>query len=106
MFRLLVYGVFFDIFFDKENIVLRFILNRGIIRFISNEGFILDNNRVFKNIRKNLFFKLVNGEEEEENIEEEFNLDFYSDFKFYVVFNINELNFNENIYYKFLNGVL
>lgn len=101
-----VHGVSFDISFDKENTVPRSTPNRGIIRSISNEGLTLDNNRVSKNIRKNLSFKPVNGEEEEENIEEELNLDSYSDLKSYVALNTNELNSNENIHYKLPNGAL
>ncbi|KAF5913991.1 hypothetical protein HPG69_010149 [Diceros bicornis minor] len=101
-----VHGISFDISFDKENTVQRSTPNRGITRSISNEGLTLNNNRVSKNIRKNLSFKPVNGEEEEENIEEELNIDSYSDFKSYMPLNTNELNSNENIHYKLPNGAL
>ncbi|XP_014926987.2 calmodulin-regulated spectrin-associated protein 2 isoform X5 [Acinonyx jubatus] len=101
-----VHGVSFDISFDKENTVHRSTPNRGITRSISNEGLTLNNNRVSKNIRKNLSFKPVNGEEEAESIEEELNTDCHSDLKSYMPLNTNELNSNENIHYKLPNGAL
>ncbi|XP_073740704.1 calmodulin-regulated spectrin-associated protein 2 isoform X5 [Callorhinus ursinus] len=101
-----VHGVSFDISFDKENTVHRSTPNRGITRSISNEGLTLNNNRVSKNIRKNLSFKPVNGEEEAESIEEELNIDSHSGLKSYTPLNTNELNSNENIHYKLPNGAL
>ncbi|KAF0877199.1 CAMP2 protein, partial [Crocuta crocuta] len=101
-----VHGVSFDISFDKENTVPRSTPNRGITRSISNEGLTLNNNRLSKNIRKNLSFKPVNGEEEAESIEEELNIDSHSDLRSYMPRNTNELNSNENIHYKLPNGAL
>ncbi|XP_048213242.1 calmodulin-regulated spectrin-associated protein 2 isoform X1 [Perognathus longimembris pacificus] len=101
-----VHGVSFDISFDKEDSVPKSTPNRGITRSISNEGLTLNNNRASKHIRKNLSFKPVNGEEEEESIEEELNVDPHSDLKPYMPLNTNELNSNENVPYKLPNGAL
>ncbi|XP_064450100.1 calmodulin-regulated spectrin-associated protein 2 isoform X3 [Mirounga angustirostris] len=101
-----VHGVSFDISFDKENTVHRSTPNRGITRSISNEGLTLNSNRVSKNVRKNLSFKPVNGEEEAEGIEEELDIDSHSGLKSYTPLNTNELNSNENIHYKLPNGAL
>ncbi|XP_032955356.1 calmodulin-regulated spectrin-associated protein 2 isoform X3 [Rhinolophus ferrumequinum] len=101
-----VHGVSFDISFDKENTVQRATPNRGITRSISNEGLSLNNNRVSKNIRKNLSFKPVNGEEEAESIEEELNIGSASDLQSYAPLRADKLNSNENILYELPNGPL
>lgn len=101
-----VHGVSFDISFDKENTVQRATPNRGITRSISNEGLSVNNNRASKNIRKNLSFKPVNGEEEAESIEEELNIDSASDLQSYVPLHADKLNSNENVLYELPNGPL
>uniref|UniRef100_A0A4X1SMH7 Calmodulin regulated spectrin associated protein family member 2 n=1 Tax=Sus scrofa TaxID=9823 RepID=A0A4X1SMH7_PIG len=101
-----VHGVSFDISFDKENTVQRSTPNRGITRSISNEGLSLNNNRVAKNVRKNLSFKPVNGEEEAGSIEEELHLGSHGDLTSYAPLNTDELNSNESACYRLPNGAL
>lgn len=101
-----VHGVSFDISFDKENTVQRSTSNRGITRSISNEGLTLNNNRVAKNIRKNLSFKPVNGEEDTGGIAEELTGGSHSDLTTYVPRSTGELNSNENPHCRFPNGAL
>lgn len=103
--RTSVHGVSFDISFDKEDSSQRSTPSRGIIRSVSNEGLALNNSRTSKNIRKNLSFKPVNGEEEE-GIEEELHADPRTDLKSYMPLNTNELNSNENAHYRLPNGAL
>lgn len=80
--------------------------NRGITRSISNEGLSLNNNRVAKNVRKNLSFKPVNGEEEAGSIEEELHLGSHGDLTSYAPLNTDELNSNESACYRLPNGAL
>ncbi|XP_032322731.1 calmodulin-regulated spectrin-associated protein 2 [Camelus ferus] len=101
-----VHGVSFDISFDKENTVQRSTLNRGITRSISNEGLTLNNNRVSRNVRKNLSFKPVNGEEEAEGLEEELNAGSHGDLTACLPLSTDELNSDENLHYKLPNGAL
>lgn len=101
-----MHGVSFDISFDKENTVQRSTPNRGITRSISNEGLSLNNNRVAKNVRKNLSFKPVNGEEEAGSIEEELHLGSHGDLTSYAPLNTDELNSNESACYRLPNGAL
>lgn len=101
-----VHGVSFDISFDKENTVQRSTSNRGITRSISNEGLTLNNNRVAKNIRKNLSFKPVNGEEDTGGIAEELTGGSHGDLTTYVPRSTGELNSNENPHCRFPNGAL
>ncbi|XP_055274922.1 calmodulin-regulated spectrin-associated protein 2 isoform X1 [Moschus berezovskii] len=101
-----VHGVSFDISFDKENTVQRSTSNRGITRSISNEGLTLNNNRVAKNIRKNLSFKPVNGEEVVGGIAEELSVGAHGDLTTYMPRSMGELNANENTLHRFPNGAL
>lgn len=101
-----MHGVSFDISFDKEDNAQSSTPNRGIIRSVSNEGLTLNNSRASKHIRKNLSFKPMNGEEEEEGIEEEHHVDPCGDFQSYMPLNTNELNSNENTHYRLPNGAL
>ncbi|XP_065792413.1 calmodulin-regulated spectrin-associated protein 2 isoform X1 [Muntiacus reevesi] len=101
-----VHGVSFDISFDKENTLQRSTSNRGITRSISNEGLTLNNNRVAKNIRKNLSFKPVNGEEDTGGIAEELTGGSHGDLTTYVPRSTGELNSNENPHCRFPNGAL
>ncbi|XP_051039165.1 calmodulin-regulated spectrin-associated protein 2 [Phodopus roborovskii] len=107
--RTSVHGVSFDISFDKEDSAQRCTPNRGIVRSVSNEGLTPSNSRASKHIRKNLSFKPMNGEEEEddeEGIEEELHADPRTDLKSYMPLNTNELNSNENAHYRLPNGAL
>ncbi|XP_067394411.1 calmodulin-regulated spectrin-associated protein 2 isoform X3 [Emydura macquarii macquarii] len=100
------HGVSFDISFDNENSIQISTPNRGITRSVSNEGLMLNINRMPKHIRKNLSFKPVNGEEETEDIEEEKDIVSHNDPKACASFNTNERNANENRQYKLPNGAL
>lgn len=106
--RTSVHGVSFDISFDKEDNAQSSTPNRGIIRSVSNEGLTLNNSRASKHIRKNLSFKPMNGEEEEEEegIEEELHVDPRGDLKSTVPHSTNDLNSNENTHYRLPNGAL
>lgn len=101
-----MHGVSFDISFDKEDSAQSSTPNRGIIRSVSNEGLTLNNSRASKHIRKNLSFKPMNGEEEEEGIEEELHVDPRGDLKSTVPRSTNDLNSNENTHYRLPNGAL
>ncbi|XP_074858379.1 calmodulin-regulated spectrin-associated protein 2 isoform X4 [Carettochelys insculpta] len=99
------HGVSFDISFDNENSIQIPTPNRGITRSVSNEGLMLNTNRMSKHIRKNLSFKPVNGEEETQDIEEE-DVVPQNDPKASASLNTNERNANENCQYKLPNGAL
>ncbi|XP_075792789.1 calmodulin-regulated spectrin-associated protein 2 isoform X3 [Pelodiscus sinensis] len=101
-----VHGVSFDIPFDNENSINISTPNRGITRSVSNEGLMLNINRMPKHIRKNLSFKPVNGEEETQDIEEEKDIISHNEPKANTPLNINERNANENRQYKLPNGAL
>uniref|UniRef100_K7FUG5 Calmodulin regulated spectrin associated protein family member 2 n=1 Tax=Pelodiscus sinensis TaxID=13735 RepID=K7FUG5_PELSI len=101
-----VHGVSFDIPFDNENSINISTPNRGITRSVSNEGLMLNINRMPKHIRKNLSFKPVNGEEETQDIEEEKDIISHNEPKANMPLNINERNANENRQYKLPNGAL
>ncbi|KAG2461838.1 CAMP2 protein, partial [Polypterus senegalus] len=67
-----VHGVSFDIPFDKENTVQSTAApTRGMTRSISNEGLGFKVNPIPRNIKRNLLFQPVNGQNETEGIEEE-----------------------------------
>ncbi|XP_028666895.1 calmodulin-regulated spectrin-associated protein 2a isoform X3 [Erpetoichthys calabaricus] len=67
-----VHGVSFDIPFDKENTVQSTAAPiRGMTRSISNEGLGFKVNPFPRNIKRNLLFQPVNGQNETEGIEEE-----------------------------------
>ncbi|EQB78244.1 calmodulin-regulated spectrin-associated protein 2 [Camelus ferus] len=72
----------------------------------SNEGLTLNNNRVSRNVRKNLSFKPVNGEEEAEGLEEELNAGSHGDLTACLPLSTDELNSDENLHYKLPNGAL
>ncbi|XP_053100002.1 calmodulin-regulated spectrin-associated protein 2 isoform X2 [Hemicordylus capensis] len=97
-----VHGVSFDISFDKEDSSHTTTPNRGITRSLSNEGLAQNTNRMPRNIRKNLSFKPVNGEEESEDIEEEKDIELCSD----VEVNSNQRNANQISPYNLPNGAL
>ncbi|XP_077680650.1 calmodulin-regulated spectrin-associated protein 2 isoform X3 [Eretmochelys imbricata] len=101
-----MHGVSFDISFDNENSIQISTPNRGITRSVSNEGLMLNINRMPKHIRKNLSFKPVNGEEETQDIEEEKDIVSHIDPKASASLNTNERNANENSQYKLPNGAL
>ncbi|XP_043376713.1 calmodulin-regulated spectrin-associated protein 2 isoform X7 [Chelonia mydas] len=101
-----MHGVSFDISFDNENSIQISPPNRGITRSVSNEGLMLNINRMPKHIRKNLSFKPVNGEEETQDIEEEKDIVSHTDPKATASLNTNERNANENSQYKLPNGAL
>uniref|UniRef100_A0A8C6YY41 Calmodulin regulated spectrin associated protein family member 2 n=1 Tax=Nothoprocta perdicaria TaxID=30464 RepID=A0A8C6YY41_NOTPE len=98
-----LHGVSFDISFDKEKSVPVSTPNRGITRSVSNEGLTLNINRMPKHIRKNLSFKPVNGEEENQDIEEEKEVISHKDAK---AVTTNQRNANESSHYRFPNGAL
>uniref|UniRef100_A0A8C3PGG1 Calmodulin regulated spectrin associated protein family member 2 n=1 Tax=Chrysemys picta bellii TaxID=8478 RepID=A0A8C3PGG1_CHRPI len=98
-----MHGVSFDISFDNENSIQTSTPNRGITRSVSNEGLMLNINRMPKHIRKNLSFKPVNGEEETQDIEEEKDIVSHIDPNA-ASLNTNERNANENSQYKLPNG--
>ncbi|XP_043346823.1 calmodulin-regulated spectrin-associated protein 2 isoform X7 [Dermochelys coriacea] len=101
-----MHGVSFDISFDNENSIQISTPNRGITRSVSNEGLMLNINRMPKHIRKNLSFKPVNGEEETQDIEEEKDIVSHIDSKASASLNTNERNANEKSQYKLPNGAL
>ncbi|XP_023986426.1 calmodulin-regulated spectrin-associated protein 2 isoform X5 [Physeter macrocephalus] len=101
-----VHGVSFDISFDKESSIQRSTPNRGITRSISNEGLTLNNSRVSRNIRKNLSFKPVNGEEGAGSIEEELHVGPHGHLAACVPRNTNELDCKQNMHHRLPNGAL
>uniref|UniRef100_A0A8C0EMK7 Calmodulin regulated spectrin associated protein family member 2 n=1 Tax=Bubo bubo TaxID=30461 RepID=A0A8C0EMK7_BUBBB len=101
-----LHGVSFDISFDKEKSIPVSTPNRGITRSVSNEGLTLNVNRMPKHIRKNLSFKPVNGEEENQDIEEEMDTIAHKDAKANQSLNTNHKNANESSHYRFPNGAL
>ncbi|XP_042675174.1 calmodulin-regulated spectrin-associated protein 2 isoform X5 [Centrocercus urophasianus] len=102
-----LHGVSFDISFDKEKSIPVPSPNRGITRSVSNEGLTLNNNnRVPKHIRKNLSFRPVNGEEENQDIEEEKDTVAHTDTKAHHSFSTNQRNANESSHCRFPNGAL
>ncbi|KAM6327088.1 calmodulin-regulated spectrin-associated protein 2 isoform 2-T2 [Podargus strigoides] len=101
-----LHGVSFDISFDKEKSIPVTTPNRGMTRSVSNEGLTLNINRMPKNIRKNLSFKPVNGEEENQDIEEEKDMIAHKDTKANQSVNTNQKNANESSHYRFPNGAL
>ncbi|NXP49510.1 CAMP2 protein, partial [Heliornis fulica] len=101
-----LHGVSFDISFDKEKSIPVPAPNRGITRSMSNEGLTLNSNRMPKHTRKNLSFKPVNGEEENEDIEEEKDMIAHKDTKASQSLNTNQKNANESSRYRFPNGAL
>ncbi|XP_052522929.1 calmodulin-regulated spectrin-associated protein 2 isoform X5 [Tympanuchus pallidicinctus] len=102
-----LHGVSFDISFDKEKSIPVPSSNRGITRSVSNEGLTLNNNnRVPKHIRKNLSFRPVNGEEENQDIEEEKDTVAHTDTKAHHSFSTNQRNANESSHCRFPNGAL
>ncbi|XP_072722628.1 calmodulin-regulated spectrin-associated protein 2 isoform X3 [Ciconia boyciana] len=101
-----LHGVSFDISFDKEKSIPVSTPNRGMTRSVSNEGLTLNINRMPKHIRKNLSFKPVNGEEENQDIEEEKDMIPHKDTKANQSLNTNQRNANETSHYRFPNGAL
>ncbi|KAM9620806.1 calmodulin-regulated spectrin-associated protein 2 isoform 4-T4 [Morphnus guianensis] len=101
-----LHGVSFDISFDKEKSIPVTTPNRGMTRSVSNEGLTLNINRMPKHIRKNLSFKPVNGEEENQDIEEEKDTIAHKDIKANQSLNTNQKNANESSCHRFPNGAL
>ncbi|NXO37650.1 CAMP2 protein, partial [Locustella ochotensis] len=101
-----LHGVSFDIPFDKEKSIPASTPSRGIPRSVSNEGLTGNINRVPKHSRKNLSFKPVNGEEENQDIEEEKDMTPLKDTKVNQSLNANQRNANESRHYRFPNGAL
>ncbi|RMC08409.1 hypothetical protein DUI87_14653 [Hirundo rustica rustica] len=101
-----LHGVSFDIPFDKEKSIPVATPNRGIPRSVSNEGLTGNINRVPKHSRKNLSFKPINGEEENQDIEEEKDMTPLKDTKVNQSLNANQRNANESRHYRFPNGAL
>lgn len=101
-----LHGVSFDIPFDKEKSIPVSTPSRGIPRSVSNEGLTGNINRVPKHSRKNLSFKPVNGEEENQDIEEEKDMTPLKDTKINQSLNANQRNANESRHYRFPNGAL
>ncbi|NXQ34349.1 CAMP2 protein, partial [Alaudala cheleensis] len=101
-----LHGVSFDIPFDKEKSIPVSAPSRGIPRSVSNEGLSGNINRVPKHSRKNLSFKPINGEEENQDIEEEKDMRPLKDTKVNQSLNANQRNANENRHYRFPNGAL
>ncbi|XP_077188897.1 calmodulin-regulated spectrin-associated protein 2 isoform X2 [Paroedura picta] len=97
-----VHGVSFDISFDKEDSIRITTPNRLMTRSVSNEGLEKNTDRMARQIRKNLSFKPVNGEEESEDIEEEKDGDFRSS----PGVNSNQRNANQVSPYSLPNGAL
>ncbi|KAB1258783.1 Calmodulin-regulated spectrin-associated protein 2 [Camelus dromedarius] len=62
--------------------------------------------REVSNVRKNLSFKPVNGEEEAEGLEEELNAGSHGDLTACLPLSTDELNSDENLHYKLPNGAL
>ncbi|XP_027521896.1 calmodulin-regulated spectrin-associated protein 2 isoform X2 [Corapipo altera] len=101
-----LHGVSFDIPFDKEKSIPVSTPSRGIPRSVSNEGLAGNINRMPKHSRKNLSFKPVNGEEENQDIEEEKDMIALKDTKANQSLNANQRNANESSHYRFPNGAL
>ncbi|NXB70337.1 CAMP2 protein, partial [Donacobius atricapilla] len=101
-----LHGVSFDIPFDKEKSIPVSAPNRGIPRSVSNEGLAGNINRMPKHSRKNLSFKPVNGEEENQDIEEEKDMTPLKDTQVNQSLNANQRNANESRHYRFPNGAL
>ncbi|XP_057581713.1 calmodulin-regulated spectrin-associated protein 2 isoform X2 [Hippopotamus amphibius kiboko] len=101
-----VHGVSFDISFDKENSVQRSAPSRGIARSLSNEGLTLNSSHVSKNIRKNLSFKPVNGEEEAGSIEEELHVGSHGDLAACVPLGTDQLGSGERMHHGLPRGAL
>ncbi|XP_049663073.1 calmodulin-regulated spectrin-associated protein 2 isoform X1 [Accipiter gentilis] len=101
-----LHGVSFDISFDKEKSIPVTTPNRGMTRSVSNEGLTLNINRMPKHIRKNLSFKPVNGEEDNQDIEEEKDMIAHKDTKANQPLNTNQKNANESSCHRFPNGAL
>ncbi|NXG18380.1 CAMP2 protein, partial [Grallaria varia] len=101
-----LHGVSFDIPFDKEKSIPVSTPSRGIPRSVSNEGLTGNINRMPKHSRKNLSFKPVNGEEENQDIEEEKDTIAFKDTKSNQSLNANQKNANESRHYRFPNGAL
>uniref|UniRef100_A0A8B9ZDH5 Calmodulin regulated spectrin associated protein family member 2 n=1 Tax=Buteo japonicus TaxID=224669 RepID=A0A8B9ZDH5_9AVES len=101
-----LHGVSFDISFDKEKSIPVTTPNRGMTRSVSNEGLTLNINRMPKHIRKNLSFKPVNGEEENQDIEEEKDMIAHKDTKANQPLNTNQKNANDSSCHRFPNGAL
>ncbi|NXJ49240.1 CAMP2 protein, partial [Spizaetus tyrannus] len=101
-----LHGVSFDISFDKEKSIPVTTPNRGMTRSVSNEGLTVNINRMPKHIRKNLSFKPVNGEEENQDIEEEKDVIAHKDTKVNQSLNTNQKNANESSCHRFPNGAL
>ncbi|KAM9542556.1 calmodulin-regulated spectrin-associated protein 2 isoform 2-T2 [Guaruba guarouba] len=101
-----LHGVSFDISFDKEKSIPVSTPNKGITRSVSNEGLTLNTNRMPKHTRKNLSFKSVNGEEEDQDIEEEKDTVAHKDRRANQSLNTDQKNANESSHYRFPNGAL
>ncbi|NXP08153.1 CAMP2 protein, partial [Thinocorus orbignyianus] len=101
-----LHGVSFDISFDKEKSIPVSTPNRGMTRSVSNEGLTANINRVPKHIRKNLSFKPVNREEENQDIEEEKDTIAHKETKASQSLRTNQKNANESSRYRFPNGAL
>ncbi|KAJ7409244.1 Calmodulin-regulated spectrin-associated protein 2 [Willisornis vidua] len=101
-----LHGVSFDIPFDKEKSIPLPTPSRGIPRSVSNEGLTGNINRMPKHSRKNLSFKPLNGEEENQGIEEEKDVISLKDTKANESLNANQRNANESSHYRFPNGAL
>ncbi|XP_061201988.1 calmodulin-regulated spectrin-associated protein 2 isoform X4 [Neopsephotus bourkii] len=101
-----LHGVSFDISFDKEKSIPVPTPNKGITRSVSNEGLTLNTNRMPKHTRKNLSCKPVNGEEENQDIEEEKDTVAHKDRRANQSLNTNQKNANESSHYRFPNGAL
>ncbi|KFO72404.1 Calmodulin-regulated spectrin-associated protein 2 [Cuculus canorus] len=101
-----LHGVSFDISFDKEKSIPVSASNKGMTRSVSNEGLAVNINRMPKHIRKNLSLKPVNGEEENQDIEEEKDVIAHKDRKANQSLNTNQKNANESSRYRFPNGAL
>ncbi|NWR86783.1 CAMP2 protein, partial [Furnarius figulus] len=101
-----LHGVSFDIPFDKEKSIPVSTPSRGIPRSVSNEGLTGNINRMPKHSRKNLSFKPVNGEEENQDIEEEKDTIALKGTKANQSLNANQKNANESSHYRFPNGAL
>ncbi|KAM6415406.1 calmodulin-regulated spectrin-associated protein 2 [Rhynochetos jubatus] len=101
-----LHGVSFDIPFDKEKSIPVSTPNQGITRSVSNEGLTVNINRMPKHIRKNLAFNPLNGEEENQDIEEEKDMMAHKDLKINQPLNTKQKNANEGSHYMFPNGAL
>ncbi|KAM6454001.1 calmodulin-regulated spectrin-associated protein 2 isoform 4-T4 [Liasis olivaceus] len=97
-----VHGVSFDISFDKEDSIHMTPPNRGITRSLSNEGLVQNTNHMPRHVKKNISFKPLNDEEDSEDIEEEKDVEFYSDLEA----DSNQRNANQVNTYTLPNGAL